>query len=85
MAINLLGAGITKYLSTLIFAPLSDNPRDSPPVEQFDTFSAPGLSDWLGDLEAQQRVVISDVAGHAARPGDRVSPMLMLGDPAGDR
>ena len=51
VAINLLGAGVTKYLSTLIFEPLSDNPRDSPPIEQFDTFSAPGLSDWLGSLE----------------------------------
>jgi simple sugar transport system permease protein len=63
VAINLLGAGVAKYLSTLIFEPLSDNPRDSPPIERFDTFSAPGLSDWLGDLESQQRAVISDVAG----------------------
>jgi general nucleoside transport system permease protein len=78
VAINLLGAGITKYLSTLIFAPLSDNPRDSPPVEQFDTFSAPWLSDWLGELEAQQRVVISDVAGILRGLVTRVSPMLLL-------
>jgi simple sugar transport system permease protein len=63
VAINLLGAGVTKYLSTLIFEPLSSNPRDSPPIEQFETFSAPWLSDWLGELEAEQRVVISDVAG----------------------
>lgn len=27
VAINLLGAGLTKYLSTLIFLPLSNNPR----------------------------------------------------------
>jgi ABC-type uncharacterized transport system permease subunit len=78
VAINLLGAGITKYLSTLIFEPLSNNPRDSPPVEQFDTFSAPWLSDWLGDLEAQQRVVLSDVAGILRGLVTRVSPMLLL-------
>ncbi len=78
VAINLLGAGVTKYLSTLLFEPLSRNPRDSPPIEQFDTFSAPGLSDWLGDLEAQQRVVISDVAGLLRGLVTRVSPVLLL-------
>jgi general nucleoside transport system permease protein len=78
VAINLLGAGITKYLSTLIFEPLSSNPRDSPPVEQFDTFSAPGLSDWLGELEAEQRVGISDVAGLLRGLVTQVSPMLIV-------
>jgi simple sugar transport system permease protein len=78
VAINLLGAGITKYLSTLIFQPLSDNPRDSPPIEQFDTFSAPGLADWLGDLEKEQRVIISDVAGLLRGLVTRVSPMLII-------
>ncbi len=79
VAINLLGAGVAKYLSTLIFAPLSDNPRDSPPIERFDTFSAPGLSDWLGELEAEQRAVISDVAGLLRGLITRVSPMLIIG------
>ncbi|TDV41465.1 ABC transporter permease [Actinophytocola oryzae] len=78
VAINLLGAGVTKYLSTLIFQPISDNPRDSPPIEQFDTFSAPGLSDWLGDLEKDQRVIISDVAGLLRGLVTRVSPMLII-------
>ncbi|MGH3759103.1 ABC transporter permease [Actinophytocola sp.] len=78
VAINLLGAGVTKYLATLIFEPLSSNPRDSPPVEQFATFSAPWLSDWLGELEAGQRVVISDVAGLVRGLVTRVSPMLLL-------
>ena len=78
VAINLLGAGVAKYLSTLIFEPLSDNPRDSPPIERFDTFSAGGFSDWLGDLESQQRVVISDVAGLTRGLVTRVSPMLII-------
>jgi simple sugar transport system permease protein len=79
VAINLLGAGVTKYLSTLIFEPISDNPRDSPPIQQFDTFSAPGLSDWLGDLEKDQRVIVSDVAGLLRGLVTRVSPMLIIG------
>ena len=78
VAINLLGAGLTKYLSTLIFEPLSDNPRDSPPIERFDTFSAPGLSDWLGSLEQEQRVIISDVAGLVRGLVTKVSPMLII-------
>lgn len=79
VAVNLLGAGIAKYLSTLIFAPLSDNPRDSPPIERFDTYSAAGLSDWLGELEAEQRAVISDVAGLLRGLVTKVSPMLIIG------
>jgi simple sugar transport system permease protein len=78
VAINLLGAGVTKYLSTLIFEPLSSNPRDSPPVDQFGTYSVPGLSDWLGKLENEQRVVISDVAGLLRGLVTKVSPVLLL-------
>lgn len=78
VAINLLGLGVTKYLSTLVFFPLSDNPRESPPIERFDTYSAPALSDWLGEVEQQQRVVISDVAGMVRGLITGVSPVVIL-------
>jgi simple sugar transport system permease protein len=78
VAINLLGAGLTKYLSTLIFYPLSNNPRESPAVPKFDTYSAAGLSDWLGELEAQQRVGVSDVAGVLRGITTGVSPLTMI-------
>ncbi|WP_407690747.1 ABC transporter permease [Saccharothrix syringae] len=78
VAINLLGAGVTKYLSTLIFFPLSHNPRESPAVPKFDTYSAAGLSDWLGELEDQQRVGLSDVAGILRGLVTGVSPLVML-------
>jgi general nucleoside transport system permease protein len=78
VAINLLGAGVAKYLSTLLFEPLSHNPRDSPPIERFETFSAQPLADWLGDLEAEQRVVVSDVAGLVRGLVTKVSPMLLI-------
>jgi len=78
VAINLLGAGLTKYLSTLVFEPLSRNPRQSPPVPGFDTYSAAGFADWLGELEAGQRVVISDVAGILRGLVTGVSPLTML-------
>jgi general nucleoside transport system permease protein len=78
VAINLLGAGITKYLSTLIFFPLSNNPRQSPTVPGFDTYSAAGLGDWLAELENAQRVGISDVAGILRGLVTGVSPLMMI-------
>ncbi|APU17498.1 MULTISPECIES: ABC transporter permease [Actinoalloteichus] len=79
VAINLLGLGVTKYLSTLIFAPISNNPRASPPVEKFETYSAQPLSDWLGELEAMDRAFLSDVAGILRGLVTGVSPLVMLG------
>ena len=78
VAINLLGAGVAKYLSTLLFTPVSHNPRQSPKVPSFDTYSAQPVADWLGDLEKQQRYVVSDIAGilHGVLSG--VSPLTMI-------
>jgi len=78
VAINLLGLGVTKYLANLIFAPISGNPRQSPVVPKFDTYSATFLSDWLGDLEKEQRVGISDVAGILRGLVTEVAPLTML-------
>ncbi|MCK2238303.1 MULTISPECIES: ABC transporter permease [unclassified Crossiella] len=78
VAINLLGAGVTKYLSTLLFQPVSHNPRESPPVPKFDTFSMQPLGDWLAELENEQRVGISDVAGILKGLVTGVSPLTML-------
>ncbi|WP_442788250.1 ABC transporter permease [Amycolatopsis sp. NBC_01286] len=78
VAINLLGLGVTKYLANLIFEPISGNPRQSPVVPKFDTYSASGLSDWLGDLEKEQRVGISDVAGILRGLVTEVAPLTMI-------
>ncbi|MFC7341391.1 ABC transporter permease [Saccharopolyspora griseoalba] len=78
VAVNLLGAGATKYLSTLVFEPVSHNPRESPPVPKFDTYSMQPLSTWLGQLEDVQRVIISDLAGILGGLVSGVSPTTML-------
>ncbi|KAA9153720.1 ABC transporter permease [Amycolatopsis acidicola] len=78
VAINLLGLGIAKYLSTLIFQPLSGNPRQSPTVDTFDTYSATFLSDWLSNLEKQQRVGISDAAGLLNGLVTGVAPLTII-------
>ncbi|QWF79438.1 hypothetical protein HUW46_02846 [Amycolatopsis sp. CA-230715] len=78
VAINLLGLGVAKFLASLVFKPLSGNPKESPPVPKFDTYSATFLSDWLGDLEKQQRVGISDAAGIIRGLITEVSPLAMI-------
>jgi ABC-type uncharacterized transport system permease subunit len=78
VAINLLGLGVAKYLANLIFEPISGNPRQSPPVPKFDTYSAAGLSRWLGSLEDQQRVGLSDVAGILRGLVTGVAPLTMI-------
>ncbi|RSM64642.1 ABC transporter permease [Kibdelosporangium aridum] len=78
VAINLLGLGVTKYLAHLVFQPLSGNPRQSPVVPKFDTYSATGITNWLAQLEAEQRVGISDVAGILRGLMTQVAPLTMI-------
>ncbi len=79
VAITLLGMGVTKYLSTLVFFPISQNPRQSPRVEGFETFSVQPLADLLADLEGEQRVVLSDVAGLLGGLLSGLTPLAVLG------
>jgi ABC-type uncharacterized transport system permease subunit len=79
VAITLLGMGVTKYLSTLIFLPISRNPRQSPRVAGFETFSVQPLSDQLLALEQQQRVLLSDVAGLLGGLISGLTPLVVIG------
>jgi general nucleoside transport system permease protein len=79
VAINLLGLGVTKYLSTLLFLPVSQNPRQSPRVQGFDTYSLQPFADWMAVLEAQQRVLVSDVAGIVGGLISGLTPLAIIG------
>jgi general nucleoside transport system permease protein len=79
VAITLLGMGVTKYLSTLIFLPVSRNPRQSPRVPGFETFSIQPLSDGLQSVEQQQRVLLSDVAGILGGLVSGLTPLVVIG------
>ncbi|MCM3846812.1 ABC transporter permease [Pseudonocardia sp. DR1-2] len=79
VAITLLGTGLTKYLATLVFTPVSQNPRQSPRLEGFTEFSIPGLSEGLAALEAQQRVFVSDLAGLLSGLVTGLTPILVIG------
>jgi simple sugar transport system permease protein len=79
VAITLLGMGVTKYLSTLLFLPVSQNPRQSPRVEGFETFSVQPLSDGLLAVEREQRVLLSDVAGLLGGLISGLTPLVVVG------
>lgn len=79
VAVTLLGMGLTKYLSTLLFEPVSQNPRQSPPLQGFTEFSIPGLSDGLRALEQQQRVFLSDAAGLLGGLVTGLTPLVLIG------
>ncbi|EFV14428.1 ABC transporter permease [Segniliparus rugosus] len=63
VAINLLGAGVTKYLADLVFFPLSKNPRESPPVATLRAFDLPLLPGWCQSLADRHWFLASDLAG----------------------
>ncbi|MBC3193850.1 ABC transporter permease [Pseudonocardia sp. C8] len=79
VAITLLGTGLTKYLATLVFTPVSQNPRQSPRIDGFTEFSVPGVSPGLQALEAQQRVFVSDLAGLLSGLVTGLTPIVVLG------
>ena len=79
VAITLLGLGVTKYLSTLLFLPVSQNPRQSPRVEGFVPFSVEPLSSSLAGVEDQQRVLLSDLAGLVGGLVSGLTPLVVLG------
>lgn len=79
VAITLLGAGVTRYLSSLVFFPISQNPRQSPPIEGFETFSVQPLADGLAALEDEQRVLLSDAAGLLGGLLSGLTPIVVLG------
>ena len=79
VAITLLGLGVTKYLASLVFLPITGNPRESPRVEGFTEFSIPGLSQAASAVEVQQRVVVSDVAGLLGGLVTNLTAMVVIG------
>lgn len=79
VAITLLGMGVTQYLAQLVFVPLSQNPRQSPRIEGFETFSIQPFADWLAAAEGQQRVLLSDAAGLLGGLVSGLTPLVVLG------
>lgn len=64
VAITILAAGVTQFLSKLTFAEMpGGNDSQSPPVPRLQTVSLPGAENALTALEARHWFLLSDVAG----------------------
>ncbi len=64
VAINILGLGVTQFLSKVTFAQMrGGGDTQSPPVPKPGTVSAQALGDWLGAVESNHWFLLSDLAG----------------------
>ncbi|MER6178385.1 ABC transporter permease [Streptosporangium sp. NPDC001681] len=64
VAINILGLGVTQFLSKVTFAEMpGGGDSQSPPVPKPGVVSLPWIGDSLKALEARQWFLLSDVAG----------------------
>jgi simple sugar transport system permease protein len=66
VAINILGLGVTQYLSVIAFQGVRGGGQSqSPPTATIHTVSIPGLSDPLLTLQDKHWFLVSDIAGIA--------------------
>ncbi|RDG35938.1 ABC transporter permease [Streptomyces corynorhini] len=64
VAINILAAGFTRYLSNFAFADLDGgSSKQSPRIDPITDITVPGLADWMQDLQQRHWFLISDIAG----------------------
>ena len=64
VAINILALGVTRYLAPLAFeGHAGGSAKQSPAIDSLGSFTVPGLSDGLRDLNNQGWFFISDIAG----------------------
>jgi ABC-type uncharacterized transport system permease subunit len=64
VAINILGAGMTRYLSALVFEGTpGGGVTQSPSLPPIGTVTVPGLSPWLRTIERKGWFALSDLAG----------------------
>ncbi|WP_282695810.1 ABC transporter permease [Streptomyces sp. CC208A] len=64
VAINILAAGFTMYLSNFTFGEAEGgSSKQSPRIDPITDITIPGLSDWLADLQQKHWFLVSDLAG----------------------
>ncbi|MBT2367744.1 ABC transporter permease [Streptomyces sp. ISL-10] len=64
VAITILATGLTRYLSNFTFDEAEGgSSKQSPRIDAIDRITVPGLSDWLGDLQAKHWFFVSDLGG----------------------
>jgi general nucleoside transport system permease protein len=85
VAINILALGVVQFLAKLWFgaegseaAAAGGNDKQSPPMDDMDPFTVPGVSGWLGDIDAHDWFLVSDAAGILRAATQNVSWLALL-------
>ncbi|MGP3966940.1 ABC transporter permease [Streptomyces sp. 6N223] len=85
VAINILALGVVQFLAKLWFgaegseaAARGGNDKQSPPMDDLEPFTVPGISGWLGDLDEQNWFLVSDAAGILRAAAQNVSWLSLL-------
>ncbi|NBE51694.1 ABC transporter permease [Streptomyces boluensis] len=79
VAINILALGVTRYVSAFAFEGVPQGTsKQSPPVESLGTFSVPGLSDGLAELNDKGWFFVSDLAGLLGGLVTNMSPLTLV-------
>lgn len=80
VAINILGLGLTQYLSAVAFEGVQGGgPTQSPPVSpRIGTVTVPWFADTMGDLEEKGWFLVSDLAGILRGLTNQVSLLTVL-------
>ncbi|RII20869.1 Branched-chain amino acid transport system / permease component [Streptomyces sp. YIM 130001] len=79
VAINILALGATRYASAFAFEGVPQGTsKQSPPVESLGSFSVPGLSDGLADLNDKGWFLVSDLAGLLGGLVTKMSPLTLI-------
>ena len=79
VAINILGAGMTRYLSALVFVGTpGGGVTQSPSLPPIGTVTVPGLSPWLHTVEHKGWFVVSDLAGVLGGLVTQVSQLTLV-------
>jgi ABC-type uncharacterized transport system permease subunit len=64
VAINIIGAGVAKYLAARAFTgSAGGGPTQSPPVKDLPALTVPGVSSGLGTVEGKHWFFVSDLSG----------------------
>jgi simple sugar transport system permease protein len=79
VAVNILGLGVTQYLSVLAFeGEPGGGESQSPPLANITRLSVPGIRDPLLSLEKENLFLLSDIAGVAGGLLTRISLLTIL-------
>ncbi|WP_257574261.1 ABC transporter permease [Streptomyces sp. JJ66] len=79
VAVNILAVGATRYLSSFTFAEMEGGTvKQSPPIEDIQSITVPGLSEWMKTLNDKHWFFVSDLAGFVGGAVTNLSLLVVI-------